>query len=139
MLCGRRCMLRSRAVWGRSARVPVLAPPRCRAAVPWALRCAWARWAGGLLLLRQQWCRCGGAAAWQPSTPHWGVTEQTSTPSHALLPPPLSLQVKLATLQLFGSEAQCAACTAMIEDAIGNKEQKQKQRQKEYDKKKEVG
>lgn len=44
----------------------------------------------------------------------------------------------MTTLQLFGSAEQCAAATAMIEEAIDNKEQKVKQRQKEYDKKKEV-
>ena len=48
-------------------------------------------------------------------------------------------QVKMATLQLFGSDEQCAAEVAMIEEAIDNREQKQKQRAKEYDKKKEVG
>jgi hypothetical protein len=52
---------------------------------------------------------------------------------------PPGLQVKMATLQLFGSDDQCAAAVAMIEEAISNKDQKQKQRQKEYDKKKEVG
>lgn len=44
----------------------------------------------------------------------------------------------MATLQLFGSDDQCAAAVAMIEEAIDNREQKAKQRQKEYDKKKEV-
>lgn len=47
-------------------------------------------------------------------------------------------EVKMATLQLFGSDDQCAAAVAMIEEAISNKDQKQKQRQKEYDKKKEA-
>lgn len=45
----------------------------------------------------------------------------------------------MATLQLFGSDEQCVAAIAMIEEAVDNKEQKQKQRAKEYDKKKEVG
>jgi hypothetical protein len=45
---------------------------------------------------------------------------------------------KLTTLQLFGSATQCEAARALIMDAIDNKEQKQKQRHKEYDKKKEV-
>lgn len=47
-------------------------------------------------------------------------------------------EVKMATLQLFGSDEQCAAAVAMIEEAIDNREQKVKQRQKEYDKKKEA-
>lgn len=45
----------------------------------------------------------------------------------------------MATLQLFGSEEQCAAARALIEEAVDNREQKAKQRAKEYDKKKEVG
>ena len=47
-------------------------------------------------------------------------------PTRAFLLP--SPQVKMATLQLFGSDEQCAAAIAMIEEAIENKEQKQKQR-----------
>ncbi|KAI7839994.1 hypothetical protein COHA_006259 [Chlorella ohadii] len=47
-------------------------------------------------------------------------------------------EVKMATLQLFGSDEQCAAAIAMIEEAIDNREQKAKQRAKEYDKKKEA-
>ena len=47
-------------------------------------------------------------------------------------------EVKQVVVQLFGSAEQCAAAVAMIEEAIDNREQKAKQRQKEYDKKKEV-
>ena len=57
--------------------------------------------------------------------------------SQPALPSP-SLQVKLTTLQLFGNEQQCEAARALIEEAVDNKEQKQKQRHKEYEKKKEV-
>lgn len=45
---------------------------------------------------------------------------------------------KLITLHLFGNAEQCDAAQAMIMEAIDNKEQKQKQRAKEYEKKKEA-
>eukprot|EP00884_Botryococcus_braunii_P012232 jgi/Botrbrau1/21009/Bobra.0144s0025.1 len=42
---------------------------------------------------------------------------------------------KMTTVQLFGDEKQCETAQRMIEEAIENKEQKQKQRHKEYERK----
>jgi len=62
----------------------------------------------------------------------------TSQPLTEVYMFPLATQVKMATLQLFGSDEQCAAANAMIEEAIDTGGTKAKQRAKEYDKKKEV-
>lgn len=55
------------------------------------------------------------------------------------LPTCCAPQVKMATLQLFGSAEQCEQARGLIEEAVDNREQKQAQRKKEYEKKKEVG
>lgn len=47
-------------------------------------------------------------------------------------------EVKLVTLMIFGDASQCEAAKSLIQEAIDNKEQKQKQRHKEYEKKKDA-
>ena len=79
-------------------------------------------------LLVPQPCRLPHLPSFLPCPAH--------LPAH---PPSRPPQIKMATVQLFGSDEQCAAAVAMINEAVDNKEQKSKQRQKEYDKKKEVG
>ena len=44
-------------------------------------------------------------------------------------------EVKMTTVMLFGNAKECEDAVRLIEEAIDNKEQKQKQRQKEYDRK----
>lgn len=62
--------------------------------------------------------------------------------SSTLIPPTQSTgpdqQQKMITLQLFGNDEACEMAQSMILEAIENKEQKQKQRAKEYEKKKEA-
>lgn len=47
-------------------------------------------------------------------------------------------EVKMVTIMLIGDPASCAKARAMIEEAVDNKEQKAKQRHKEYEKKKDT-
>ena len=69
-----------------------------------------------------------------PSTPLPPPTHTHTPLNHPHTKP----QVKMTTLELFGSAEQCDAARALIEEAVENREQKQKQRQKEYEKKKDV-
>lgn len=47
-------------------------------------------------------------------------------------------ETRMVTLQLFGNETECEQAAAMIQELIENRDQKLKQRQKEYAKKKEA-
>ena len=47
-------------------------------------------------------------------------------------------EVKMVTIMLIGDPESCAKARAMIEEAVDNKEQKAKQRHKEYEKKKDA-
>ena len=92
------------------------------------------RWGGGAGL-----GFAGQSAAADTAAALWITNLRVTLHAHSACLRCPSLQVKMATLQLFGSDDQCAAAAALIEEAVSNKEQKAKQRQKEYDKKKEVG
>lgn len=52
--------------------------------------------------------------------------------------PPKSGEVKMVTVQLFGSPEECEAAKKLIDEALDNREQKAKQRHKEYEKKKDA-
>ena len=47
-------------------------------------------------------------------------------------------EVKMVTIMLIGDPQACAKARAMIDEAVDNKEQKAKQRHKEYEKKKDA-
>eukprot|EP00873_Tetraselmis_striata_P041078 jgi/Tetstr1/461342/TSEL_006468.t1 len=52
-------------------------------------------------------------------------------------PPPAEGERKMVTVMLFGNAKETEAAQKMIEEAVANKDQKQKQRQQEYDRKRE--